>query len=226
MPLILSTQLVTPPTTEPITLQQAKSQCRVDFPDDDLLITGLITAARQYAEKRTNRAFYTQTWLRTMDFFPLYGKIEASRGPSERETWPYGTWYWDKVTIDLSHNRVQSVTSITYIDSTGTQQTLPTNSYCVDVTSIPARITPNQGVFWPIVNNYIPGSVQITYVAGSYGDGVTVNTIPQTIVQAMLMLISHWYEHREAASELNIKNLPMAVDALLETEKIHVVSYR
>jgi len=53
-----------------------------------------------------------------------------------------------------------------------------------------------------------------------------VNTIPQTIVQAMLMLIAHWYEHREAASELSIKNLPMAVDALLETEKIHVVSYR
>jgi uncharacterized phiE125 gp8 family phage protein len=224
--LLLSTQLVTPPTVEPITLQQAKSQCRVDFPDDDLLITGLITAARQYAEKRTNRAFYTQTWLRTLDFFPLYGRMDGSRSPSERDTWPYGTWYWDRVTIDLPHNRVQSVTSITYIDSNGDTQTLPTSAYNVDVTSMPARITPNQGMFWPILNNYIPGSVQITYVAGSYGDGVDTNTIPQTIVQAMLMLIAHWYTHREAASELPLKNLPLAVDALLETEKIHVVSYR
>ncbi|MGF7180391.1 head-tail connector protein [Tunturiibacter psychrotolerans] len=207
-------------------MQLAKSHLRVDFPDDDLLITGLITAARQYAEKRTNRAFYTQTWLRTLDFFPLYGRVDATRAPSERDNWPYGTWYWNRVTIDLPHNRVQSVTSITYYDGNGNQQTLPSDSYNVDVTSLPARITPAQGMFWPIVNNYVPGSVQITYVAGSYGDGVEINTIPMTLVQAMLMLIGHWYEHRESASEISIKNVPMAVDALLEIEKIHIVGYR
>ncbi len=224
--MLLSTQLVTGPSVEPITLAQAKSQCRVDFVEDDMLITGLITAARQYCEKRTNRAFYTQTWLRTLDFFPLYGRMDGSRSPSERDTWPYGTWYWDRVTIDLPHNRVQSVTSITYIDGNGATQTLPTSGYNVDVVSIPARITPAQGLMWPILNNYVPGSVQITFVAGSYGDGVDVNTIPQTIVQAMLMLIAHWYVNREAASEVSLKNVPLAVDALLETEKIHIVSYR
>lgn len=225
--MILSTQLITPPTVEPITLAQAKLHLRVDFSDDDALITGLITAARQYCEKRTNRAFFTQTWLRTMDFFPLYDRLDGSRNPSERHTWPYGTWYWDKVTIDLPHNRVQSVTSITFTGNDGvTPVTLPASTYNLDTTSIPARIAPAQGMFWPILNNYIPGSVKITYVAGSYGDGVTVNKCPLTIVQAILLLIGHWYEHREAASELNIKNLPLAVDALLEIEKVHVVGYR
>jgi len=224
--LFLSTQLVTPPTVEPVTLALAKLHLRVDFDDDDLLITGLITAARQYAEKRTNRAFFTQTWMRTMDFFPLYGRVEGSRAPSQRDTWPYGMWYWDRVTIDLPHNRVQSVTSITYNDGTGTLQMLPTTAYSVDVTSTPARIAPAQGMFWPILNDYIPGSVQITYVCGSYGDGVSVNTCPMTIVQAMLLLIGHWYEHREGVTELALKNAPIAVDALLDIEKVHVVGYR
>jgi len=224
--LILSTQLITPPAIEPITLAQAKLQLRVDFADDDALITGLITAARQYAEKRTNRAFFNQAWLRTLDFFPLYGRVEGSRSPSQRDTWPYGTWYWDRVTIDLPHAKTVSVTSIQYIDSDGNKQTLPANSYNVDTNSAPGRITPAQGMFWPILNDYIPGSVQITYVAASYGDGVTVNTMPMTLVQGMLLLIGHWYEHREAVSELNLKNVPFAVDALFGIEKVHVVSYR
>jgi uncharacterized phiE125 gp8 family phage protein len=224
--LFLSTQLVTPPVAEPITLDQAKLQLRVDFPEDDLLITGLIIAARQYCEKITNRAFFNQTWLRALDFFPLYGRIEGSRSPSERDTWPYGTWYWDRVTIDLPHARTVSVTSITFIDSDGNPQTLPTSSYNVDVTSVPARITPAQGMFWPILNDYIPGSVKITYVAGSYGDGADVNNVPQTIISAMLLLVDHWYNHRGASSELNLKNIPLGVDALLGVEKAHTLGYR
>jgi hypothetical protein len=67
--------------------------------------------------------------------------------------------------------------------------------------------------------------VQITYVTGSYGDGVEVNTCPQTVCTAILLLVAHWYEHREAASEQPIKNIPLAVDALLDTVKFHYFSY-
>lgn len=211
---------------EPVSLQLAKQQCKVDYADDDALIQTYIVAARQYCEKRTNRAFFTQTWMRTLDYFPLYGRVDSSRSPSERDSWPYGTWYWDRVTIDLPHNRVQSVTSITYLDNDNQPHTLPADSYNVDVVSVPARIAPAQGLFWPILNQFIPGSVNITYQAGSYGDGVQVNNCPQTIVMAMLLLIGHWYEHREDVSELNLKNIPLGVQALLEMEKIHVVSYR
>ena len=222
----LSLELVTPPVVEPVTLALAKQQLRVDFPDDDALITAYITAARQYCEKSTNRAFYNQTWLRTLDFFPLYGEYTGSRTPSERHTWPYGTWYWNRVTIDLPKPRTVSVMSITYVDGNGITQTLSPSTYSVDTTSVPARITPAQGTFWPIVQNYQPGSVRITYVAGSYGDGVTINTIPETIVMAMLLLVSHWYENRSASSEIALKSIPMGVDALLSQERVHVPEYR
>jgi uncharacterized phiE125 gp8 family phage protein len=222
----LSTQLITSPAAEPVSLELAKQHLRVDFSDEDSYITALIVAARQYAEKVTKRAFFNQTWLRTLDFFPLYGRVEGSRSPSERDSWPYGTWYWDRVTIDLPMPRTVSVTGITYLDSNGGEQTLPTSLYNVDTSSIPARITPAQGSFWPILNNYIPGSVKITFVAGSYGDGVEVNTCPQTIVQAMLLLIGHWYQNREAVSEQSLRNVPLAVDSLLSVNKVHIVEYR
>ena len=222
----LSLQLVTPPTVEPVTLALAKQQLRVDFPDDDALITAYIKAARQYCEKSTNRAFYNQTWMRSLDYFPLNGSYATSRTPSERQSWPNGVWYWNRVTIDLPKPKTVSVASITYVDSSGATQTLNPATYNVDTSSVPARITPVQGSLWPIMQTYQPGSVKVTYVAGSYGDGVTINTIPQTIVMAILLLVSHWYENRSASSEVAMKSIPMGVDALLSQERVHVPEYR
>jgi hypothetical protein len=43
---------------------------------------------------------------------------------------------------------------------------------------------------------------------------------------AILLLVSHWYEHREEVSELSLKNIPLGVNALLDTERIRMFSYR
>ncbi|MBB6144721.1 putative phiE125 gp8 family phage protein [Silvibacterium bohemicum] len=222
----LSLQLVTPPAAEPVSLSLAKQHLRVDFSDDDVLIAALITAARQYCEKYTHRAFFNQTWLRTLDYFPLWYNPDGTVNPRYRSDWPYYADFWGRIAIDLPRPRTVSVTSITYVDPTGTTQTLDPSTYVVDTTSMPARIVPAKGFYWPSVNVYQPGGVKITYVAGSYGDGVDVNTCPQTIVMAMLLLIAHWYEHREGSSELNLKNIPLGVQALLDTEKLQVFEYR
>ena len=44
---------------------------------------------------------------------------------------------------------------------------------------------------------------------------MTVNKCPQTIIWAMYLLIGHFYEHREAASELALKEIPLGVAELL-----------
>lgn len=55
-------------------------------------------------------------------------------------------------------------------------------------------------------------SAAISFTAG-YG---TAADVPAAIRQAMLSLIAHWYEHREAISlGASATALPMAVDALL-----------
>lgn len=49
-------------TFEPITLEQAKLHARVDTDDDDALLTLMISAARQSAERKTGRVLRVSTW--------------------------------------------------------------------------------------------------------------------------------------------------------------------
>lgn len=49
-------------TFEPITLEQAKLHARVDTDDDDALLTLMISAARQIAERKTGRVLRASTW--------------------------------------------------------------------------------------------------------------------------------------------------------------------
>lgn len=53
---------IQPPATEPITLEEAKFQCRVRHTQADAKLTNAIRSARQSAEQRTGRALITQTW--------------------------------------------------------------------------------------------------------------------------------------------------------------------
>ncbi len=221
--MMLSYTLTTPPAAEPVSLAMAKSHLRVDDSTDDLLITAYALAARQYAEKYCNRAFFNQTWTLSLDSFPyVFPRNTVSRGHLRSYI---ETGFWSDFTIYLPKPTLVSVTSITYLDNSGDPQTLDPSTYLVDKTSEPARILPASGAFWPIYQNYRPGSVKIQYVSGSYGDGVDSNTLPQTLLIAMLLLIGHWYENRESSSALNLKNIPMGVEALLNTEKFTCLSY-
>jgi uncharacterized phiE125 gp8 family phage protein len=224
---MLNLKLITPPAVEPVTLALAKSHCRIDADDEDALLPIYITAARQAAEKYTKRAFFNQTWQLSLDHFPIFD-CSATLPTRNRQDWPFYSSYWDGITIRLPRPTCVSVTSITYVDLTGTTQTLPTESYYVDTTSEPARIVPKPGEYWPYTQAYLPGSVQVTFVAGSYGDGVEMNNCPNTVVMAILLLIGAFYENREDASlgqGLNVATLPWGVKALLDTERFDCFSY-
>lgn len=54
--------LIAAPTSEPITLDDAKQQCRVRHDKLDARLQQLIRSARQQAEGRTGRALLTQQW--------------------------------------------------------------------------------------------------------------------------------------------------------------------
>jgi len=222
--MILSYQLVTPPTVEPVALALAKQHLRVDFTNDDTLIQTYITAARQYAEKYTNRALFDQQWVLALDHFPL-PRFQTSLNSEQRHDWPYFGAAWDYFSIRLPKPRCVSIQSVTYLDLTATLQTLDPSTYFVDTTSEPARLVPSENLFWPYTQQYLPGSVKVTYTAGSYGDGVIVNNCPQTVVMAILLLVGHWYENREDSSQLNLKNIPLGVAALLDTEVFHALTY-
>jgi uncharacterized phiE125 gp8 family phage protein len=72
---------------------------------------------------------------------------------------------------------------------------------------------------------YLPDSVKITYTAGSYGDGATVDTCPKLVKAAVLLLAAHLYENREATTDLKLVELPIGVTRLLTPYKVTVMGY-
>ena len=182
--------LKTPPAVEPCGLAETKLHLRIedDQTDEDTLIDGLITAARQYLEQIIARAFVTQTWQYILDAFPS-GEIRLPRPP------------------------LQSVASITYKLKSGLVETLDAAHYVVDTTAEPGLIVRAPGYDWPTDELYPAGAVTVEYDAG-YGDAAT--DVPRGIRQALLLLTGHWYENRETVVIGQTGNsLPFAADALL-----------
>lgn len=191
----MSLALVNGPTTEPITLAEAKQHLRLgeDVLDDDELIAGLIRAAREYCEKETNRAFFTQTWRLSLDRFPLDDVIELPRPP------------------------IASVEQVAYIDESGVQT--PYTDYTLDTDHAPPRLIRNYGLCWPSTRCQ-RNAVMIMFIAGA--DDVA--DVPESIKQAMKLLIGHWYENREAVVTGTISTaLQMTVDALLDVKRVGVL---
>ena len=149
-------QILQEPAVEPLTLAEAKLHLRVDIPDDDALISALITSVRQYAETITRRAFIQQVWSYVIDSFP---------GPTLIGV-PWGkTFTLPRHAIEIEKSRVQQVTAINYLDMSSTPQVMPPSSYTVDYSSEPCRITPVFGQIWPIPLPQI-GAVNVRFVAG------------------------------------------------------------
>jgi hypothetical protein len=204
------------PAVEPVTLALAHSQLVLDtsFILDDPYITGLITAARQYVERVTNRTIFERTACLWLDYFPFYVP-GGTVNPNDREAWYYRGF--QPKPIRMPRPRAVSVQSITYVDPNGETQTLDKSTYNLALNSEPGRIVPVAG-YWPVTSPHALENVCISYTAGTYGDGVKVNNCPMTIVQAMLLLISHWYSNRDAVASTPPKEIDLGVRALLAGE--------
>lgn len=195
------------PTSEPVTLAQAKGHLRVDSDNtaDDTLIAMLIGAARRYAESYTGRSFITQGWRLVIDAFPGPGFMGV----------PWGSPYsLPPQAIQLERGIVQAVSSITYMDMNGAWQTMDPANYVAELSGCPARITPVFGQIWPPTRPQI-GSVKVDYTAG-YGAGGT--NVPEGIRQWILMRVGTLYEQREEIAILQkgkVEQLPY-VDQLLD----------
>lgn len=193
--------LITGPTTEPVTLDEAKAHCRIAIADDDGLLAGYVLAARNHLEEITGRAFLTQTWEATFD-----------------DDWP---WFFDMDShrhsrlIQLFRSPVQSVTSVTYVDAAGATQTLATSQYVVDTASTIGNIYPAYGVTWPSVRCQ-RAAITVRFVAG------WTDKFPDSLRQALLLLIGFWYENRETVNVGNITSeLPMTVASLIAPFRVY-----
>ncbi len=158
---------ITAPTGTLLTPEELRSQVSLMTPDHDQYLDALLARATAKAERETRRAFLTQTWRLTLDDFRCH-KIVLPRPP------------------------LQSVTSITYIDETGTTQTLNSSLYRVATESQPGFVTPAYDEVWPAAR-CVAESVTITYVAG-YGDAAA--SVPEDARHAVALMVAEMFANR------------------------------
>ena len=133
----------TPPTVEPVSLEEAKLYLRVNAGDENALITSLIKAARVMVEKETHRALITQHWDMILD-----------SAPDE---------------IYIPNPPLQSIVEIKVTDADGAETTVSTDNYDVD-SGGNSRGRVKASTAWPAHRNF--ASFTINFKAG-YGDAPT-----------------------------------------------------
>lgn len=180
------------PVEPPVTRADAKVYLRLDTSAEDSVVDNCIQAAVDYCEKELGLALMDQQITLKLDNFP-----------SGRE-------------IFLPMTNLLSVTSLNYTDTAGANQSF--TDYTVDTYMTPGRIVNNTST-WPQTKD-VANAITIVYRAGfkSYETGLT-NPVPTGIRQAMLMLIAHWFDHRNSVfigAGLASDEVALSVSALLQ----------
>jgi uncharacterized phiE125 gp8 family phage protein len=186
----MSSILLTPPATEPLSLAQAKLFLRVEHDDDDDMIAALIAGSRIHVEARTRRALITQSWRLARDAWPADGRIAVLPAP------------------------LRALVAARVYQEDGTTQALELDAFTLDKVSAPGVLAFAKGAM-PAPGR-LAGGVELDIEVG-YGDDA--EDVPQPLRQAIRLLVAHWYENRAAAGE-RAALLPADVAALLAPYRV------
>jgi uncharacterized phiE125 gp8 family phage protein len=156
-------QLITAPAGEPLHVEEARNDRRIDDHFDDSKLRSLIIAARQAVEAKTRQQLLHARWQYVIDAFPSPGCASFVPIGASVSIPPYA--------IRLPHVPVVAVERIEYLDMDGSWKTMPPTDYVVNYGMSPTIITPGFGKIWPIPLPQI-GSVKVTYTAG-YASPIT-----------------------------------------------------
>lgn len=163
----MTLSLVTPAAALAVTLDEAKSWCRVDGTGQDAVLATMLGAAIDAIEQLTARPLAQQGWVLTLDCFPANGTIEVPLAP------------------------LISVDAVKYIDTAGAQQTLSAADYVTDLLSNPGRIVLAEGVSWPSIADR-PAAVTVEFTVG-YSDTFP---LPDALKGAVLSTVTQWFDDR------------------------------
>lgn len=176
--------LMTPPAAEPVSLAEAKAHLRVTHGDDDVLIGTLIASARRIVEARSGLQLITQDWTCYRDAWPEDGVIGIPLGP------------------------LTAVIELAVYGEDGAKAVIDPAHYYADFASRPPRLLLRGSRLWQPPGRALNG-IAITVEAGF---GPAAADVPETLRQAVKILLAHWYEHRGSGDPPPV---PVTFDALI-----------
>lgn len=179
-------EVIRPPTEPAVSLDTAKAHLRMDGNDEDALVQRLVQVATQQVEQLCHRTLLSQGFALTLDRFPAWN-----------------------TPILIPRPPLQSIDSIQYVGQDGADYSLA--DYALFKNTQYTDLCPSYGGLWPITRAQ-RGAVRIEFTAG-YG---TADDIPAPLIQAILLLVGHLDQSREAVViGASPATLLMGVEALI-----------
>lgn len=180
----MQSTLVTPTTLDLFTFGELQDHLRFIEAEDKADADRKVKAAIAWCEEHTGRSFLTCTRRVKLRGFPACGPIRLDRPP------------W------------QSVTSITYLDAAGDEQTLATSVYGFSEDRGRIWLKNSQG--WPVTLSQ-EDAVTVEYVSG----WASPTAVPEDIKQAVLFLFGHNFANREAVTMNPTSEVQLTVESYL-----------
>lgn len=160
--------LMSGPGQEAVSVSEAKAHLRLDGNAEDLLVASLIVTSRLHVEAALGLALIAQSWRMTLDRWPEGGEVRFPIRP------------------------ISAIASVTVRAGDGTPTTIAPEDYLLDGHALRPRLIVREG------RRPIPGlpvnGIEIVFGAGL---GDAAEDVPQPIRHAILLLVAHWYEHRD-----------------------------
>jgi uncharacterized phiE125 gp8 family phage protein len=106
-----------------------------------------------------------------------------------------------------------SVTSVKYDDVDAVESTVAAANYIADTARNPGWVVPVYGYSWPATATGGINSVRVQFQAGR-------SLVPPQVKPAVLLLVGHWFENREAVSPVNLSEVPVAAYPLIASLRL------
>lgn len=178
------------PGVKLVSLVDAKNAAKVDSNDDDALIEGMIEAAISHLDAWSGvlgRCLINQDWRLSL------------------RDWPACRF------IRLPFPDVSAAT-VKYFDESNDEQTVSGSLFTRLEDERGTLIRFSDEFAFPSVFGDRGDGVQVEFTAG-YGANAT--DVPQAIRTAILLIVAHWYNNREASVEGQQSEIPFGASALL-----------
>lgn len=179
--------VITGPASSAVTVADCKARTRIDTTDDDADLQTMIDSSVSRIEGPRGAGIALMAQTWRQSLKRLYGDITLLG-------WP-----------------IKSVTHIKYLDVDETEQTLDTSVYRVCLDETPAKIVLRKGKSWPVTLNE-SGAVWIDYVLGE----ADAANIEPALIDVVLLLVSHRYEHRDLIADGVMVEIPYAVESVMQ----------
>ena len=219
---------ITSPALTPVTLIEAKAHLRVDFPDDDALITALISAAAGSLDP-VGRPLVETQWALDLDAFPGFDTTCGGRFPYGSIERPYPDFHrldgpapFDRQQqIRLPAPPLVAVTAVKYRDSASVVQTLDPSIYTTFVADGGIGwLRLANAMAWPATDGYAR-PVSIEFTSGYGGSGGSSVPLPGAMRAAVLLIIGGLYEQRSSFTDKSVFTNP-AVEMLVSPFRVMV----